>query len=121
MATMNDKYLQTDKYYILDSKSVLMDDCLSSLIVPIVYNDKVEGIVKIAFRDEEKEKGGIKKSIEDGVLVLTCINLDSPFGNYSIEPVSIGILNEKEIKMSIWSSLSREGVRIVQYTVYMEK
>ena len=114
--------LQTDKYFILDSRIVLLDAADSSLMIPIIIGDQVEGNIRINFHSSGEEKG-IRRKVDNDTLVLECFNLDEPLGSFTIEPLELGDYEEKKLSIHLWSSLNGNDktLRIVQYSLFMEK
>ena len=121
---VNETLLQTDKYYILDSASILLDEPTSPLYVPIIHRGETVGLFCLSFVTDEKERPSIEKKVESDILMITCVNFDDASGRFSLTPIQIATVNGKKICMQVKSSLNGSGelkLRTVQYTVLLEK
>lgn len=117
-------HLQTEKYYILDSRSVMLDEPTSLLYIPLFLHGHVNGVFCVFFVEDGNKKPQFEKKIEDGVLKIRCVNFSEELGRFSITPIQVATLEGKKVCMQIKSSLSGTGdqkVRIVEYTVFLEK
>lgn len=122
MISNQSELLQTDKYFILDSRIVLLDAADSSLMIPIIIGDQVEGSIRINFYSS-RGKRGIQRKTDNDMLVLECFNFDDPLGSFTTEPLEYGDYEGKKLSIQLWSSLNGNDktLRIVQYSLFMEK
>lgn len=116
--------LRTESKMIISSASVILEKIDQKLYIPIEYNTKNLGELCLYF-NEDKENSTIRleRSFSENILVLQGINFNSPFGNATITPFSIGVINGKEISLQLSSRVigqEDQRVREITYTLYME-
>ncbi len=117
-------YISTQRNIILAAESIILDEPYSYIVIPIEYEKKVQGNIKIRFCfDESISKSEVKNYVKDNTLVIECINFNNSLGTFSTDPIDVGEMFGKKLSLHIWSSLNGQNkkIRMFQYTLFMEK
>lgn len=117
-------YLQTNKMTILDSKSIILDEPCTGLLIPVSYNAEDLGTIELEFIDDNNMDVGIISTKADGsIMRIKCYNFLDNFGRFTYKPIELGAIDGKKISIHIWASLigDNEKVRRVVYSLYLEK
>ena len=115
--------LERDSNLSISSNTVILDRKEAKLSIPIEYRGVAYGELLISFMSYVGEDKGIKKVPHKDKLELVCVNFDEMQETFSVEPIQVALLNEKKISIHVLSSIKgvKENVRVVQYTLFMEK
>ncbi len=116
-------HICTQRNNILASESIILDEPDTNIIIPIEYENEVQGKIKVMFYNDESLIGSeIKNHIEENILVIECINFNSSLGTFSTKPIDVGEMFGKKLSLHLWSSLNGQDkkVRMFQYTLFLE-
>ena len=116
--------LHTEDKSILSTASIVLEKIDQKLYIPIEYNTIHLSELCIYFtEDKDNSSTRLNRSFFEDKLLLQGINFNSPFGNATVTPISIGAIDGKEIILQLSSRvLGQEDrrVREVIYTLYVE-
>lgn len=114
--------IESGGYEIIESKVLFLDDPQSEMTLRLENGEELIGYIKVRFWNRENENHTIEGKVENGVLVLNCINFNEPLGTGTDQIVGIGKIDEKKINLHLWSYLLGNGtVRKVEYSIFKEK
>jgi hypothetical protein len=91
-------------------------------IFTIHIKDKVQ-VEFIFVENKEQSEDSIEANVVNDKLTLTLINYSNPLGMGVLEPMEIGILENKKLFLSffIWHPNKEKGNRIINYVLYTEE
>lgn len=114
--------IKSGAYEVVLSEQILMDSLESELVIDLVIDDYPFGNMRIRFLRTENRELDIKNHIENNELTIECINFDSKREAGIMEPVSIGKIEGKVIKMMFWIEMlgNQQSVRRITVTLYKE-
>ncbi len=114
--------IYTDKYNILDSKSIILDDINTRIYIPIEYEGKTEGEVMLAFVTEPGKIPEVRRDKIENRFALICVNFNEAYGRFTMKPFPIAELNGKQVAIHLGSYLAAGGnIRLLDYTIFMER
>ena len=119
------EYLSTDKYIVLDSRTIMMDAQDVPLIIPIMYENECQGYIKVIFEVDKSTNvidGVIGTKGNDDLYIIRCINFGYENLGYT-ELINIGKLNGMDIYIRICSGFidNISHLREVTYVIFMNK
>lgn len=72
--------IESGGYEIIESKVLFLDDPQSEMTLRLENGEELIGYIKVRFWNRENENHTIEGKVENGVLVLNCINFNEPLG-----------------------------------------
>ncbi|HHV10417.1 MAG TPA: hypothetical protein GXX75_09100 [Clostridiales bacterium] len=114
--------LFSGQYEIINSSTVMLFDKDSNLIFEIDTGD-FKFTVELLFVGDGQGNKIINRTIdtEKNKITLACNNFTNVFGTNTSIPVSIATINGKGMFLHLDVSLMEDGIRIVNYTIFLER
>lgn len=115
--------IKSGAYEVVLSEQILMDSLESELVIDLVIDKYPFGNMKIRFLQTENRELDIKSYIENKELTIECINFDAKREAGTMEPMSIGKVDGKLVKMMFWVEMlgNQHSARKITVTLYKEK
>lgn len=114
--------ISSGEYELILSKSIIMDSLDSELVIDLSVGNVHMGNMRFRFLSDEGEEILLKSKGENGDLILECVNFDGMADVGTVEMMSIGRAEGKELKMHLWSKLlGNRKVRKVEICLYKEQ
>lgn len=116
--------VRSSDFKVLASGSFLLFDTESDARVKLDFRPEFLLTVEVIYKfveDEELPDSAIEAEADKGVLIITCRNVNNPFGNGMVKPALLAMVGNKKIYHNFFVSRpGKESPRMFYYTYYTE-
>ena len=122
MSEQNNVRILSGEYELILAKNIIMDSLESELVIDLSVGNVHMGNMRIRFLTAEGEEISLKSQGENGELILECMNFDRKAEIGTLEMLSLGRVEGKELKMHLWTKmLGSRKVRQIDICLYREQ
>lgn len=112
----------TGNHEIISSSTVMLYDQKSNLVFDVDTNH-LKFSIELIFADDGTDNKVINRTIDtmNNKITLVCNNFNNLFGTNTTLPVSIATIKGKEMYLHLYVSKMEDGIRRVNYTIFIER